>query len=513
MSIAAQKEKQLAPDSSPDDDLPEGWTVEPLGNLVSPSKEKIEPDQKPDAPYLSLEHVESKVMRIIGHGFGRDVKSTKTIFRTGDVLYGKLRPYLNKVCIPDFDGICSTDFLVFQRVPWIENRLLLWFLSRPEVVDIANHHSTGVELPRVNFQTLASLSFPLPPASEQKRIVAKIEELFVQVNAARARLAKVPLILKSFRQAVLAAACSGRLTEDWREKHSNLEPASEFLERIAQDRRKERESPSERSRPQLNIKVDSDLPELSGLWCWATINQVADVRGGIQKQPKRTPKQNAYPYLRVANVLRGKLDLAEIHKMELFEGELETYRLQPNDLLVVEGNGSLSEIGRSAIWSGEIDDCVHQNHIIRVRARICSTAYLNAYWNSPIGTARIAELAVTTAGLYNLSTQKVSSMPVPLPPLEEQNEIVRRVEALFKLADSIEKRLQAATKRADKLIQAILAKAFRGELVPTEADLARREGREYESAADLLARIKAERERSTAVDGIRVRRKRAARRK
>jgi len=123
------------------------------------------------------------------------------------------------------------------------------------------------------------------------------------------------------------------------------------------------------------------------------------------------------------------------------------------------------------LWTGAIQDCLHQNHIIRVRALSgCSPHYLNFYWNSPVGTGRVAEVAVTTAGLYSLSTKKVASLPVPLPPNEEQHEIVRGVQAVFKLADTIEKRVKAATKRAEKLIHAILAKAFRGELVPTEAE-------------------------------------------
>jgi type I restriction enzyme S subunit len=225
------------------------------------------------------------------------------------------------------------------------------------------------------------------------------------------------------------------------------------------------------------------------------MGRVADIQGGIQKQPKRAPRKHAYPYLRVANVLRDHLDLSEIQNMELFEGELETYRLRHNDLLIVEGNGSINEIGRSALWTGEIKDCVHQNHIIRVRARLCFPEYLNIYWNSPIGIGRVKDEAVTTAGLYSLSTKKVASLSAPIAPLEEQHEIVRRVEALFKLADAIEKRVEAATKRADKLTQSILGKAFHGDLVPTEAELARREGRTYEPASVLLELIKSERQK------------------
>jgi type I restriction enzyme S subunit len=314
------------------------------------------------------------------------------------------------------------------------------------------------------------------PTREQKRIVERVEALLGRVNAARERLDKVPAILKRFRQSVLAAACSGRLTEDWRERQGGLPSANDLLGRSSTEG--------------LAADLDDNLPDLPESWAWGRIHEIAEVRGGIQKQPIREPKRNSFPYLRVANVLRGKLDLTEMLRMELFDGELEKYRLQRDDLLIVEGNGSLSEIGRSAIWTGEIENCVHQNHIIRVRPRECLSRYLNAFWNSPLGIERISAVAVTTSGLYSLSTKKVAYMPVPLAPLDEQREIVRRVGALLRLADAIEQRIHLGAVRTNKLTQAILAKAFRGELVPTEAEVARREGREYEPARAMLERMK-----------------------
>lgn len=254
---------------------------------------------------------------------------------------------------------------------------------------------------------------------------------------------------------MLAAACSGRLTEDWREQN----PSQCYTQQ-----------------PIAKTSDEDDLPEIPDSWCWTPIGEISEIRGGIQKQPKRTPKKNAFPYLRVANVLRGRLDLSQVKQMELFEGELETYRLEAGDLLVVEGNGSLTEIGRSAIWGGEIENCVHQNHIIRVRLRGCIPDYVDAFWNSSFGTSIITERAVTTSGLYSLSTKKVASIPLPLPPFKEQREIIRRTRTLFAVADNIARKVVTATLKADKLTQSILAKAFGGELVPTEAELARREG-------------------------------------
>ena len=210
--------------------LPEGWLRTQFGNVVWPSKNKIEPDQRPEARYLGLEHIEAHTSKILGGGRASEVKSTKSVFRAADVLYGKLRPYLNKVAAPGFDGVCSTDFIVFDKKKWLNNRFLLWFLLQREVVEYANHNSTGVELPRISYAKLASLDFLLPPLAEQHSIVTRIEECLTRVNSARDHLSRVRVILTRFRQAVLAAAFSGELTEDWRKEHP--EKGSMLHERV-----------------------------------------------------------------------------------------------------------------------------------------------------------------------------------------------------------------------------------------------------------------------------------------
>jgi type I restriction enzyme, S subunit len=303
-----------------------------------------------------------------------------------------------------------------------------------------------VGMASINQEQLGSMPLTLPPLNEQRRIVAKLEKLLAKCEASKQRLDKIPSILKRFRQSILAAACSGRLTADWREQNPDVEPASELLKRIREKRQKSHEKKCEKAKEKgarkpkepfedySTIKLEN-REELPLSWCITLFGNLTETQGGIQKTSKRTPGDNPYPYLRVANVYRGYLKLNEIEYFELFENDLATWKLEKNDLLIVEGNGSPTEIGRCAIWDGSIEDCVHQNHIIRSRPLSgIEASFLLTYLNSPQGMEVMTQLASSTSGLHTLSVSKVNNIIVPLAPIEEQKEIVQRVGKLFKLA-------------------------------------------------------------------------------
>ena len=179
--------------------------------------------------------------------------------------------------------------------------------------------------------------------------------------------------------------------------------------------------------------------------------------------------------------------MEEVHEIELFEGEIDKLRLLYGDLLIVEGNGSPSQIGRMAIWRGEIEDCVHQNHIIRARPFLgVNCGFVESYWNSPIGSQMVLNVASSTSGLYTLSVSKVSLIPIPLPPLAEQHRVMSELEQRLSVIQQSEFAVGASLARAERLRQSILKQAFSGKLVPQDPD--------DEPASILLERIKAERE-------------------
>lgn len=195
------------------------------------------------------------------------------------------------------------------------------------------------------------------------------------------------------------------------------------------------------------------------------LSEVAVIQGGIQKQPKRAPKDNAYPFLRVANVTAAGLELDDVHSVELFDGELERYRLERGDLLVVEGNGSASQIGRAAVWDGSIPDAVHQNHLIRVRPRAAVDArYLGLVWNSPTIRDGLRAVSSSSSGLHTLSVAKLKRVLIPLPPPDEQRRIIAVLEDHLSRLDAADALLRTARNRLLTLRARTLADLHAGDL-------------------------------------------------
>ena len=302
---------------------------------------------------------------------------------------------------------------------------LSWFLQSDDYWRAISEQSAGIAVPNVNASKLADIKVPLAPINEQRRIVAKLDQITARIDDAQTRLDTIPAILKRFRQSVLAAACSGRLTAGWRTQQS-----------------------------------------ICDTWSEKPLGQIGAVTGGITKNGKRADFPMQVPYLRVANVYANRLDLTDISFIGVTANEFERTQLQTNDLLIVEGNGSIDQIGRVAIWDGSVDGCTHQNHLIKFRAgNEILPKYALSWLMSPQGRELLVAQATSSAGLHTLSISKVAGIRVAYPSKQEQTEIVRRVEALFKQADEIEARYKKSRAFVEKLTPAVLAKAFRGELV------------------------------------------------
>ena len=176
-------------------------------------------------------------MRLLGTILSDSMKSSANTFCSGDVLYGRLRSYLNKVYQPDFDGLCSGEFIVMPETTAVSGKFLKYRLNASDFVHFASHINTG-DRPRVDFGQISNFDLSLPPRPEQIRITDALDELFSDLDAGVASLEQARDKLKLYRASVLKAAVEGALTADWRAQHPQIEPASELLERILVERRR-----------------------------------------------------------------------------------------------------------------------------------------------------------------------------------------------------------------------------------------------------------------------------------
>jgi len=358
-------------------ELPKGWEWVRLGGIAEYNGRKnIAGDMiAPETWVLDLEDIEKETSRVLYRAkySERQSKSTKSTFEKGDVLYGKLRPYLDKVVVADGAGVCTTEIVPIMPFKGMSPEFLRWLLKCPAFLSHVNSLMYGVKMPRLGTDDAVMSIHPLPPFPEQHRIVAKIDQLMARcddleklrtereqlrlsVHTAAIRqlldaeaqdghtrawqfltqhfddLYTVKENVTELRKAILQLAVMGKLVP----QDPNDPPASKLLKKIELTRSREAAKGKTRKvKPLPEIKPEEVPYELPPGWVWIRIDNTFIVSGGIQKTPKRAPRINHYPYLGVANVQRGRLDLSEIKRFELQENELERYRLHSSDLMVV----------------------------------------------------------------------------------------------------------------------------------------------------------------------------------
>jgi type I restriction enzyme S subunit len=318
--------------------------------------------------------------------------------------------------------------------------------------------SRGTGLQHINPDYFWTLQVPLAPFTEQRRIVEKLEKLLHKVNDCQERLEKIPMILKRFRQSVLAAACSGRLTADWRKKNP---PAS-------------------------GEQNSSNLEEVLEGWNFFKLNDILSLITSGSRGWAKYYSESGSIFIRAQNINADFLDLSDVAYVRLpkhAEG-LRT-KIQRNDLLITITGANVT---KSALVTADINDAYVNQHVALVRFKNQEMSpfiflYLISHSN---GRGQLLESAYGQ-GKPGLNLDNIKNLDIHLPPLPEQQEIVRRVGALFKKADEIEARYKKAKAFVDRLTQSILAKAFRGELVPQDPN--------DEPASVLLERIKGEKAR------------------
>ena len=384
----------------------------PLAELCQVDRRHVRPNE-PDAaklPFVGVEHVAPSSGIIDFNSDSRVGSQKSAAFRFDErhVLYGKLRPYLNKVATPVFSGKCSTELIPLLPGGDVERDYLAYLLRRKETVDFAMGSVTGARMPRTDMKVLMSMRVPLPPLDEQRRIVSILNR----------------------------AAEIGRL-QGCVEK-----TLREFV-------------------PALFIRMFGDPLANPKGWQKARLGEVCDIQSGLQVTKRRAAHPLTAPYLRVANVLRDELVLDEIKSIRLTERELERVRLQAGDLLIVEGHGNATEVGRVAVWDGSVANCVHQNHLIRARPdeSVLLPSFASAYLNSTPGRQHLLRRGKTTSGLNTITTSDVRSCTLFVPPTQLQSEFAEIVNRTNHLAAQIALAAATATRLSSSLLAALLASA------------------------------------------------------
>ena len=201
---------QAKEQNSNGDDLPPGWVWTTLADATDPTRQRTNPQDYPHLPFVGMNHIEAHTMKLLGTIPSSEMRSSAEHFWPGDVLYGRLRPYLNKVYCADFEGLASGEFIVFRNVTHLVSRYLQYFLNSWDFVSFTSQVTEG-DRPRISFDQMADYPFPLAPLPEQQRIVAAIEAQFTRLDAAKAGLERLAAQLQRYRASVLKAACEGWL--------------------------------------------------------------------------------------------------------------------------------------------------------------------------------------------------------------------------------------------------------------------------------------------------------------
>jgi len=427
---------------------------------------------------------------------------------TGDLLWnstgtgtiGRVNVYVHED--NSYDKIVADSHVTVIRPILMNSRFFYCWVASPiiqnEIEEMASGTTNQIEL---NLSTIKNHLVPLPPFDEQKRIVAKVDQLMALCdqledrqqkkheqrirlnNAALNKLFTAPApeefaqhwqrICDNFdllydapetvgqlRQGILQLAVQGKLVA----QDEGGEPATVLLEKIKVSKEGQKQSWNRKSQLLSPIEPEEISFSPPKNWEWKRLGEITEIVGGVTKGRKLLGRQTAYyPYLRVANVQRGFLNLDVIKEIEIPKEELEKYRLHRGDVLLTEG-GDWDKLGRSAIWDGQIQDCIHQNHIFRARPWNIGlrSQWIVLFTNSSVGRQYFENASKKTTNLASINMTQLRNCPFPIPPVDEQDRILKKVNELNALCDELEAGLVQAQTDGGKLMEAVVHHVLAG---------------------------------------------------
>ena len=478
-------------------ELPKTWAAVNLGDFVENDKGKKPKNESKTQtavhklPYVDIQTFEENIVRTWTDGVGCRLCSETDFLMVWD---GSRSGLVGK----GVNGALGST-LVRINFPSMVNDYAYYFLqSKYQQI---NTRAKGSGTPHVDPDLLWNYKFPIPPLAEQHRIVAKIEELFSELDKGVENLKTARAQLKVYRQALLKHAFEGKLTAEWREQNKDkLETASALQQRIQTERaaryqqqltdwqatgQKGSKPKAPKPLPPLTNDELADLPELSEGWIYTRFGLVID------EPTYGTSKKCDYEIegtgvLRIPNVVSGRIDASDLKHAQFTDDEIATYKLNTGDILIIRSNGSVSIVGRCAVVSENDTKFLYAGYLIRLRPNklLVESRYLLNIFSLHSTRKQIELKAKSTSGVNNINTGEIQSLIISLCGIKEQKVIVEYLEARLSEVDQLDQSITIALQQSEALRQSILKKAFSGALVPQEAN--------DEPASVLLARIKSE---------------------
>lgn len=436
LTIEERLQQALVPAEEQPYEVPENWVWVRLGAVCYASKEKSN-DFSNEIKYIGLEHLE-KDKGIVGFSSADKVKSTKNAFQEGQILYGRLRPYLNKHDIASFSGVCSTDILVFEASVLVANVLVDKFFNLPFFIEYVVANSKGINLPRVSEETVLNTTFPLPPLLEQQRIVERIEELFAKLDEAKERLQEVANSFAVRKAAILHKAFTGELTQQWRRENG--------------------------------VSDES--------WEEKKLGEVGVLERGRSKHRPRNDERlfgGIYPFIQTGDVANADMFI-EKHSQTLSDFGMQQSKLFAKNTICIT---IAANIGKVAILS--YDSCFPDSVVGLTTDEKNSYKYVYYYLSTQ---QKELESKAPATAQKNINLKVLNDLDIPLPSLSEQHEIVRLIDDLLARERAAQQATEQALASIELMKKSILARAFRGELGTNKASEA--------SALELLRQVLAE---------------------
>lgn len=418
-------------------EIPSTWRWVNFFSVYTLETNLVDPTLYFDYNHIAPDNIVKKQGKLLKCNTVREdkVKSNNHLFHKGQIIYSKIRPLLRKAIIAPFDGLCSADMYPLSTTMDTQFALI-YLLSDAFNNQVSSICASRVKMPKINKAELATIVVPLPPLAEQKRIVAKLEELLPiveQYGKAQKELDELNAALPArLRQSILQEAISGRLVP----QDPNDEPASALLARIREEKARLVKEGKLKKKDLVETPItEEEIPfEIPESWKWLRYQDIADCALGKTKNPNQTDGELC-PYLCSINVYWDSVRLNVLKEMLFSDTDKQKYSVENGDMLICEGG----EAGRSAIYEGDVTPLYYQNALHRVRfyGHLCAKFYL--YQMELYKKTGLLNEHIKGETIQHFVSTKLLNLPIPLPPLAEQQRIVAKIEELFEQIDKITK--------------------------------------------------------------------------